>query len=153
MMKKLHILSIAALTGALLLPAVKTVNAASPVDGLWLTENKRSVIRVAPCEQGLCGHIHWIIEGGMQSDAKNPDASKRDRPMCGLPILWGFKQDSETAWEDGKIYKADDGDVYDANLALQNDGTLKVRGYMGISLLGKSQIWTRVDEAEYPACE
>lgn len=151
-MKKIHALPLVLFTGALLFPASQA-QAASPLEGYWLTENKRSVIKVEACEQGLCGYIHWIIEGGMQTDAKNPDESKRDRPMCGLPILWGFKQSNQSAWQGGKIYKADDGDVYDANMELQKDDTLKVRGYMGISLLGKSQIWSRADEVQYPACE
>lgn len=129
-----------------------SANAASPLEGLWLTENKRSVIHVQECDQGLCGNIHWIIEGGMQYDSKNPDASKRTTPMCGLPILWGFEKDSETEWESGNIYKADEGDVYSSEMELQKDGTLKVRGYIGVSFLGKSQIWTRVSAEEYPAC-
>jgi len=126
--------------------------AATPLEGLWLTQNERSVIQVKECDQGLCGYIYWIIEGGMQTDAKNPEESLRNRPMCGLPILWGMEKDNETEWEDGKIYKADDGDIYDADVELLDDGTLKVRGYMGLSLFGKTQIWHRVSADNYPAC-
>lgn len=126
--------------------------AKDPAEGLWLTENKRSVIELQQCDLGLCGHIYWITEGGMQYDIKNPDETKRNEPMCGLPILWGFENDGLGDWEDGKIYKADDGDMYDADVELNQDGTLHVRGYMGIALLGKSQTWTRVDAADYPMC-
>lgn len=140
------------LLAALLILVPFSANAASPLEGLWLTENKRSVIKVEECMKGLCGTIHWIVEGGMQYDAKNPDEAKRNTPMCGLPILWGFKKASETEWEDGEIYKADDGDVYSSELELQDDGTLKVRGYVGFSFLGKSQVWTRVSADEYTAC-
>lgn len=127
--------------------------AASPLTGYWLTENKRSVIMIEECGESLCGNIHWIIEGGMQFDEKNPDETKRKTPMCGLPILWGFEKDSETEWEDGKIYKADDGDVYSSEMELQEDGTLEVKGYVGFSFIGKSQDWTRVDPKDYPACK
>ncbi|MEC7029591.1 MAG: DUF2147 domain-containing protein, partial [Pseudomonadota bacterium] len=48
--------------------------------------------------------------------------------------------------------KADDGDMYDADVELNQDGTLHVRGYMGIALLGKSQTWTRVQPEDYPMC-
>ncbi len=126
--------------------------AAADLAGLWKTENGRSVIKIAPCDQGLCGTIHWIIEGGMTTDDKNPQADLRNRPMCGIPILWGFTQKSATEWADGKIYKADDGDIYRANLTLRPDDTLKVRGYVGISLFGKTQIWTRTTDSEHPAC-
>lgn len=146
-MKKSLFLSVLVLMGAT--PAF----AADPAEGLWLTQNKRSVIKVEPCDQGLCGRVHWIIEGGMQFDEKNPDAAKRGVPMCGLPILWGFTQEGPGEWEDGRIYKADEGDTYDANLEVLEDGTLKVRGYMGLSMLGKTQIWTRADEAAYPPCK
>lgn len=152
-MNRLHTLSMALISGAALFFHAGSALAESPLAGLWLTENQRSVINIGECEQGLCGSIHWIIEGGMQTDSKNPDESRRDQPMCGLPILWGFNQHSDIAWEDGKIYKADDGDIYDANLELNNDGTLHVRGYRGVSFLGKSQTWTRVESANYPACE
>jgi uncharacterized protein (DUF2147 family) len=122
------------------------------VEGFWLTENKRSVIEITPCQQGLCGYVHWIVGGGMQYDSKNPDVAQRDTPMCGLGILWGFKQESPTSWTGGKIYKADDGDTYDANVQLQSDGTLRVRGYVGVSLFGKTQTWNRVEKSDYAAC-
>jgi uncharacterized protein (DUF2147 family) len=131
--------------------------AAGSVEGLWLTENKRSVIEVKQCGELMCGAVHWIIEGGMQFDEKNPDETKRFTPMCGLQIMYGLKNDDDAGierdeWEDGKIYKADDGEMYDADIALQDDGSLKVQGYMGVSFLGKTQTWTRVNEADYPKC-
>ncbi|MFP4313890.1 MAG: DUF2147 domain-containing protein [Alphaproteobacteria bacterium] len=124
----------------------------SPLEGLWLTQNERSVIKIESCMQGLCGTVHWITQGGMQRDSKNPDASKSDKPMCGLPILWGFEQDSETKWEDGTIYKADEGKTYSSKLELLDENTLKVRGYVGFSFLGETQQWTRVSEENYPSC-
>ena len=44
----------------------------------------------------------------------------------------------------GAIYSAEDGKAYKANLSLQADGTLRLRGYVGAPILGKTQIWTRV---------
>ncbi|MBL4803372.1 MAG: DUF2147 domain-containing protein [Alphaproteobacteria bacterium] len=126
--------------------------AADPVEGLWLTQNERSVINVYECDQGLCGDIYWIIDGGMQYDTKNPDASKHKDPMCGLRILYGFEKDEVGEWEDGKIYKADEGDVYNANVEINDNGTLKVRGYVGISMFGKSQKWTKVSADDYAQC-
>jgi uncharacterized protein (DUF2147 family) len=150
-MKKIMLLPALLLAMIFLLAAV-SANAATPLEGYWLTQNERSVIRVEECDKGLCGYIHWIIEGGMQTDSKNPDESMRDRPMCGMPILWGMSETSGTQWENGKIYKADDGDIYDADLTLQPDDSLKVRGYRGITLFGKTQIWNRVSAENYPAC-
>ncbi|MCM2343671.1 MAG: DUF2147 domain-containing protein [Alphaproteobacteria bacterium] len=121
--------------------------------GLWLTENQRSVIALENCTEGLCGHVHWIIEGGMQFDQHNEDPEKTHRPLCGLKILWGFKQQDAINWIDGKIYKADEGDLYNATLQLLPKGNMLVRGYIGMPLFGKSQIWTPVKAADYPRCK
>ena len=145
--------------GALLATGLATPALASEgVEGFWLTQNERAVIEIAACEddqgaKSVCGYIHWIIEGGLQNDIHNEDESLRGRPMCDLQILGGFKQDGDHAWEDGFIYKADDGDIYDANIALQEEGRLKLRGYVGISLLGKTQHWTRVSAKDYKSCK
>ncbi len=126
---------------------------AKDIEGLWLTQNKRSVVQIASCNgDKLCGHIYWITEGGMQFDTKNPDESKREIPMCGLKILWGMTKDNDKRWEDGKIYKADDGDIYDAYIELKDDDTLKLRGFMGVSILGKTQYWTKVSADQYMQC-
>lgn len=130
-------------------PAYATV-----AEGLWLTENKRSVIKVEQCDEGLCGYIHWIIKGGMQYDSKNPDESLRNTPMCGLKILHGFEQDKNNSniWKSGNIYKADDGDIYAAEVEVLNETEMKVTGYIGFTFLGKTQTWTRVDAKQYPTC-
>lgn len=123
--------------------------------GLWLTQNERSVIEIKPCGAALCGDIYWIIEGGMQTDNKNPEESLRGQPMCGLQIVQGLKQ-SETDgnhYGGGHIYKADEGDIYNASLKMKTDDALTVRGYIGVSLFGKSQNWTRVSAKDYPKCK
>ncbi len=124
---------------------------ASDAQGYWLTENKRAVIHLQPCGFSLCGTIHWIIDGGMQYDAKNPDKAERSAPMCGLQLLHGFETNGKN-WKNGKIYKADEGKIYDANITVKDDNTLSLRGYVGIPLFGKSQTWTRVSPDDYKKC-
>lgn len=137
--------------------AASSVRAAEANDptGLWLTENKRSVIEIKKCDAGICGNIHWIIKDGMKTDSKNPVEAKRNTSMCGLPILWGFKQNSKNTkvWESGKIYKADEGDTYNATVSVIDANKLYLRGYVGIPLLGKTQYWTRVAAKDYPQCK
>lgn len=124
-------------------------------EGLWLTENQRSAIRVEECDKGLCGRIAWIIEGGMQKDSKNPQLDLRNQPMCGLEIMHSFSQSDSNpnAWEGGKIYKADEGDIYNASAIVKSENEMTVRGYLGISLFGKSQTWNRVNANDYPKCK
>lgn len=123
--------------------------------GLWLTENKRAVVKIDRCGNSICGNIAWIIEGGMQKDIKNPDPAKRDTPMCGLPILYNFVQNPKNAkvWESGHIYKADEGDTYNATVSVTSPNELYLRGYIGIPLIGKTQTWTKVSAKDYPACK
>lgn len=128
---------------------------ASNIEGLWLTENKRAAIAVTACENGesLCGKIAWIIEGGMQVDEKNEDPAMRNNKLCGMQILYGFsKTKTDGEWNDGKIYKADDGDVYNASVKQIDDNRLRLRGYIGIPLFGKTQIWTRLPDT-HPRCK
>lgn len=127
-------------------------------EGLWLTENKRSVIKVEKCgseNKELCGSIYWIIKDGMQTDSKNPDAALRGQKMCGLEIMRDLTQSRQNGnyWLDGEIYKADDGDTYNAKVQVTSPNAMTLRGYRGISLLGKSQDWTRVSAKDYPACQ
>ena len=139
----------------LILVTVAGTARAADVDGLWLTENKRAAIHVTQCENGrsLCGSIAWIIDGGMQMDVKNDDPAKQNTPLCGMQILYGFEKGKAAGeWVDGKIYKADDGDVYNATVKQIDDTRLRLRGYVGIPLFGKTQIWTRVSPADYPRC-
>lgn len=140
---------------ALTLSAFSAEAAAPDPTGYWLTENKRSVIKIEKCGESICGNVHWIIDGGMQTDSKNPKTDMRMRPMCGLPIIYDFKNNPKNlkVWEDGKIYKADEGSVYTATVSVISDKELYVRGYVGIPLLGKSQTWTKVSSRDYPACK
>ena len=124
------------------------------VTGYWLTESQRAVVHIQPCEDSMCGTIYWIIEDGLQFDEHNDDEELRGRPMCGLKLMGDFEYDEDdNEWEDGFIYKADDGDMYDADMEALEDGTLKLRGYAGISMFGKTQIWTPVNPADYKQCK
>lgn len=152
MIKRL-LLSFACCVAVLLISAPRVMADNYSPEGLWLTENQRSVIEIKRCPEGYCGFIHWIIDGGMRVDEKNEDPALRNRPLCGLRILWGFKEQNASNWIDGNIYKADDGDLYKATLQTLPKGTLLVRGYVGMPLFGKSQVWTPVTADDYPKCK
>jgi uncharacterized protein (DUF2147 family) len=78
-------------------------------------------------------------------DHRNPDANLRVRKVLGMVFLYGFKaMSTANSFEEGAIYNAEDGKTYRANLSLQADGTLRLRGYVGAPILGKTQVWTRV---------
>lgn len=140
------------LAAFILLLTTLPAHAADGVEGFWLTENERAVVHIEECEQSVCGYVYWIIEGGLQFDENNPLEELRKDPICGMKILKDFEKVGAGDWDSGTIYKADDGDVYKANLELQEDGTLRLRGYVGVPMFGKTQIWSRVNRADYKAC-
>jgi uncharacterized protein (DUF2147 family) len=126
------------------------------VTGMWLDESKRGGIVIEPCGDKLCGRLMWMLhplddKGQPKFDSKNPDPKLRSRSLCGLPLMGGFVKDGPNEWDDGWIYNSEDGNTYDSKFQLLPDGTLKLRGFLGISLLGQSQIWTRPTE-KLPDC-
>lgn len=119
--------------------------------GTWATEAGKSHVRVLLCGQKLCGRIIWLKEplddqGVPKTDVNNPEPAMQDRPIIGLPLLVNFTAGQEAdVWSNGTIYNPEDGENYDCTLTLQDSNTLKVRGYVGLPLFGKTQIWTRVN--------
>jgi len=76
------------------------------------------------------------------------EGKNKDKKILGMVILWGFTQDekdSEKYWIKGKILDPDNGETYSCKLTVNEGGkSLVVRGYIGISLIGRSQTWIRV---------
>jgi uncharacterized protein (DUF2147 family) len=104
--------------------------------GTWLTEDGRGVVRIAPCVNGVCGAIVGIDQ--MPGEAILKDVAGRSR--CGLPILTGSAQSKDGVTE-GLITDPRDGRTYNVRLWVDGDGRLHVHGYLGIPLLGQTQIW------------
>jgi len=118
--------------------------------GLWMTEGGKSHIKIASCGIKFCGNIVWLKEplaedGKIKYDTNNPDKALRNRSIIGLQLLVGFVASNEVdVWESGTIYNPEDGKTYSCTLTLLDNKTLKVRGYVGLPLFGKTQIWKRV---------
>jgi uncharacterized protein (DUF2147 family) len=97
----------------------------------------------------LCGKIVWFrwpndAQGLPLVDFKNTDPALRTRPLLGLTVLYGLRRADERTWEGGKIYNPDDGEDYQAQMSIQDDGTLRVRAYVLLPLFGSTFIWTRI---------
>lgn len=122
----------------------------SPI-GVWATEKGSAHVKIEDCGGKLCGSLIWLKEplnqqGKDKIDSHNPDPTLRTRKILGLPLLNDFVSDGDgTVWSGGTIYNPDDGKTYSCKLTMQDRKTMKVRGYVGISLLGKTQVWSRVE--------
>lgn len=138
-----------ALTAAFLFVPALAQAQDSPA-GRWYTEGRKSQVEISPCDGSkLCGKIIWLNEpndesGKPKTDAKNPLPPNRDKPIVGLALLNGFVKQADGTWADGTIYNPEDGETYNCILTLDGQDTLKVRGYVGLPMLGKTQVWTRV---------
>jgi uncharacterized protein (DUF2147 family) len=115
--------------------------------GEWYTQEGTSAVEIYKCENLYCGKIVWLKnpkneEGKDKVDTKNPDEKMRNRTLMGLSILSGFKYKGDDIWADGKIYDPKNGKTYSCKMSLDGD-KLKVRGYVGFSLLGRTAVWTR----------
>jgi uncharacterized protein (DUF2147 family) len=143
----------------LLLVLVRAACAApvASLEGRWWTEKKEGIVEIYRCGDMLCGKLLWFRikpddPNPQGLDLNNPDPAQRSRPLCGLIFMTGFRPASApNSWEDGRIYDADNGNTYHANLLLQADGTLSLHGYIGIPLFGAGEIWTR-DMQPVPPC-
>ena len=77
-------------------------------------------------------------------DDLNPDPALRSRSLNGLRILSGLRYDGDNKWSGGTIYDPNSGKTYKCNVTLVDGNTLKLRGYIGFSLFGRTDTWTRV---------
>jgi uncharacterized protein (DUF2147 family) len=109
--------------------------------GIWLSEKKESKIEVYQQGEKYYGKIIWTKTAGIKDD-KNPDSKLRSRPLLGLVILTNLESDGDNEWDNGKIYDPLSGKTYSCKVSLE-DAKLKLRGFVGISLFGRTSVWTR----------
>ena len=148
------------IAAVLLLLAAMGSGAAAPdasPEGYWRTAGGHGVIQIARCgaDDTLCGRLAWFsIDADDPNpqglDLRNPDPAKRNRPLCGLTFMYGFKPAGPDRWEGGMVYDAESGNTYNAIMTLRPDGKLDLHGYIAISLLGRSEIWTRDNQPTLP---
>ena len=124
--------------------------AADPRDGVkgfWADGEGDSMIEIYKCGDFMCGRIVQLTDplgddGGPLLDVNNRDESQRDRPVLGLVMLSGFGYDENSeAWKGGRIYDPRNGKTYKSTITMRDDGTLGIRGFIGISLIGRTDIW------------
>ena len=94
----------------------------------------------------LEGPYVYNADGSLRKDVKNPDPKLRSRYVKGMNFLYGFEWNAEDkAFVKGKVYDSRTGKTYSAKLQLVDKNKLKLTGYMGITLFGKTVYWTRLN--------
>ena len=143
------------LLAGLLLLATATIARAddsSPV-GTWRTiDDKtgkdRSMVVISESGGVYTGTVQKIITHLPDDDpnglCRHCEGDRKDKPIEGMQILWGLKKDGDV-YDGGEILDPKNGKIYSAKIKLVDGGQkLDVRGFLGISLLGRTQTWVRV---------
>ena len=114
-----------------------------PILGRWLTQPGDGIIEITRAADKT--YQGTIIGGNAphRVDEHNPDPARRQLPLLGQIILRGMHEDGDGALAGGTIYEPDTGRTYKCRIESLDHDRLKVRGFIGVSLLGRSQVWTR----------
>ena len=118
------------------------------IEGVWLSADGTGWIEIELGPDGPVGRIAGSPddpdkERPSDLDELNPDPALRERPLMGLAIMDGFTSGSGGKWKNGRIYDPNSGKTYKCKLTQVDSNTLELRGYIGISLLGRTEQWTR----------
>ncbi len=136
------------------MPAVADPDA---ILGLWRTDptDKGYAHVEVTRRDGLYeGSVVWLSEpefppgdpeaGRPKVDRLNPDPELRGQPILGMRLMRGFRYD-DGAWKGGRIYDPETGNTYKCGIRLGDDGSLRLRGYVGVPLIGRTTVWARAD--------
>jgi len=114
------------------------------------TGKPKSVIEITQSGDQFSGKIIQLIDPSEPHPlCKDCPGDKANQPIEGMEILWGLHETKVgQEWGDGKIMDPQNGKVYSCRLKPQDHGQkLEVRGFIGFSLLGRSQTWLREPDA------
>ena len=143
-MKK-HLLTLVML---LFLSSAAWAQSLSPI-GIWTNEEGKAKFEIYKCGEKLCGKIVSLKEplrnGKPKLDENNPDKKLRSKPLIGLPFMKDFEYDGDNKWDEGTIYDPESGKTYSCYMKMVSKDKMEVKGYIGISLIGRTQHWTRVE--------
>lgn len=133
-----------------LLFSTQVLLAQDKILGNWLSEEKDGRIEIYKTGDKYFGKLVWgrdLMEADGKTprkdrtDVKNSDPKLRSRPLLGLVLLTNFTYD-DGEWNGGKIYDPKSGKTYSCTMKFKGD-KLEIRGYVGVSMFGRTTVWTR----------
>jgi uncharacterized protein (DUF2147 family) len=142
-----------AATAALLVAAVWPAGAAPDTapSGVWVTETGNLEVQLAPCGPAICGTVVKVLANRSMSGPGAEMVPADARPALGMKLLTDFTPSGEGEWK-GQIYNRENGKTYSALMTHPAPDQLVIRGYVGLPLFGKTQVWRRsADGAASPA--
>jgi uncharacterized protein (DUF2147 family) len=137
---------VAAWTGV---PIMAQMHKTDDIVGIWLNQEATAKVQIFKVSSSYYGKIVWLkepndsITGKPRTDIENPDPKLQSVPLLGLVNLKGFVFDGEEEWKDGSIYDPKNGKTYKCYIRFESADVLKIRGYIGVSMLGRTTLWKR----------
>lgn len=127
---------------------------ADQLDGFWMDSHGEVVLEVAPCGTDMCAKVVWLrLPYGPDrlplKDFRNPDESLRNREVCGLRVIEGFKKQDDGTWGGGNVYVPDLGMSFSGYAKVLSPTQIEVRGYVFLPLFGSSEVWSKVAKPAY----
>lgn len=144
-----RILFLAVITAVTLTSFRTSQDEGDAIVGVWKNGEGTGMIKITRNGDKYQGKIVWLKEpndpetGKPKLDKNHPDEAVRSRPVLGLTNTWGFVYKGKNEWEEGKIYDPKNGNTYDCTMKLKDKNSLEVRGYIGVSLIGRTDVWSR----------
>jgi uncharacterized protein (DUF2147 family) len=134
-----------------LFTAVALADDRASIFGRWASNN--SILEIGETNGVLHATIVSILDplykpgedgpvGTTRVDLHNPDAALRSRPLVGMDLLDGY-QYKDGKWQ-GNLYDPESGKTYKSQITLAADGTLQMRGYVGVPMFGRTAVWAPV---------
>lgn len=112
--------------------------------GTWLTADGEGLVEIRFEGEVPKGFIKGAADGVERGrrDDQNPDPALRDRPLKGLQIISNLSRADDSRWK-GNIYDPNTGKTYKCTISMDGENILKLRGYVGVPMLGRTETWTR----------
>jgi uncharacterized protein (DUF2147 family) len=111
--------------------------------GDWRVAEGAAIIRVAQCDSSMWGAVAWEQTPGGH-DTHNPDVSKQNRPILGMPILIDMKKKPGVDQWEGQVYNAKDGQYYSSTIKPIDPDHLEIQGCV-LGFLCGGETWTRAE--------
>lgn len=126
--------------------------------GPWYNQDRDAKIDIFKCGEKYCGKIVWMKNpnypdgskdgqpGTPKLDHNNPNPELRKVPRLGLEIVKDMAFAGGNKWADGTVYDPNNGSTYSGKFTLEDPDNLDLRGFVGISLFGRTSHWSRKED-------
>lgn len=121
--------------------------------GVWEPGHGKAKVKISKVGNKYFGKIVWLKEpknelGEKKMDVNNTDEKMHGTPLLGYKILKDFEYVGDDVWENGTIYDPENGSLYSCTIKKKSKTKIEVRGYIGVSMIGRTDTWTKLQKGK-----